>query len=228
MLRVLLAVAKLLQHSTNFKVRIAAAHAVSDIPTREVFGSGYEHILHALMVAVEGAAGPVEDFRDLKYQTALRNALRAALLQVVCSSLRSDYADSWQLLTDRAVWLFQWLCDEEAAASAAEAEAEVQRAEQGPGGEVVKQHCAQEAAAAASSGAQRVADSKAEAAAAAGLCASSSSVGAYVTPSGGVAFPRAIILKAYRQLTAMFESRVKTIPLALLQQYQARAFGNAA
>ena len=212
--QLLLSIAKLLRDSSNFKVRIAAAHAVSDVPTREVFGTVYEQVLHALMFAVDDAHRPVADFKDLKYQTALRNALRAALLQVICASLRSDYADSWQLLTERAQWLFNWLRSEEAAAAAADTEEEQAAAsdrEDAP----------------AAVGAARAAAAVADAAAAAGLCASSSSVGAYVTPSGGVAFPVSVILRAYRQLTAMYESRVKTIPLSLLQQYQSRAFGQA-
>ena len=199
------AVADLLCSSGNYKVRIAAAHAVSDVPGREVLGVTYGPVLEALITACDAAEGPSTDFTEFRYSAALRNALRSALMAVVCYSLRSDYADHQTLLSARAPWLYEWLQREELAAAAAEAE--VAAAEGEP----------------ASPRTGVPADP-----ADAGLCAAAAAVGAFVSPSGAVAFPPRVVSRAFQVLAAMFESRLKGIELPLLRKFQERAFGKEA
>ncbi|XP_074286919.1 uncharacterized protein LOC141612106 [Silene latifolia] len=101
----------LLRDSSNFKIRIQAAAALSVPPTASDYGSSFSDIIRGIEHILENAASDQNSTPNFKYRIALEKQLTASMLHVLglCSS--SSQEPVKEFLLKKASFFERWLND---------------------------------------------------------------------------------------------------------------------
>lgn len=193
---VLVALQQSVDTSANFKVRIAAAQALGVPSMRSSYGDGFAGVFKCLVNALSNLE-TISDFAEYKYKDDLKHQVSVSLLRLVRMTQRGDFVDLKDFLVTKADAIYNWLEELEASALM-QARLDAAMAED----ERARVAAGDDAAAAAVAAAAAPTDSDSD---------------ANVTIES--------VTAAFRAMTVLYESRMKTIPLALLKKYQSKAFG---